>query len=267
MPESAWRPALSGSRLGRLLAARNRSILGFLGQVPFACWGVLRIAIRRFRRLRAAESAAAMAYYALFSLFPLLLFLVAMGSLFLRAEAAREQVLSLVTGLFPTAQDLVIQNIEQVLELRGTVGTIAAAGFLWSATGFFRSLFRNVNRAWPGGRSRSLVGGRLLGLIVVAGLAAFLILWLLSIGVLDLLSHLSLPYWDRVSSYTPLIHAMLSRVIPWLLTFLLFVVLYRWVPLTDVDWAAATWSGLVATIAWRVATAGFAWYVGSGLSR
>ena len=254
---------MQDSGIGSPLGPKTAAVLNLLAQLPATCWGVLRIAVHRFRRLRAAESAAGMAYYALFSLFPLLLFLVAMGSLFLRAEAARQQVLSLVTGLFPTAQDLVIRNIEQALESRGTVGTIAAAGFLWSATGFFRSLFRNVNRAWPGARSRSLVGGRLLGLIMVAGLAAFLILWLLCIGVLDLLSHLNLPYW----SYTPLIHAMLSRVIPWILTFVLFVVLYRWVPLTDVDWRAATWSALVATIAWRVATAGFAWYLSSGLSK
>ena len=190
-----------------------------------------------------------------------------MGSLFLRAEAARQQVLSLVTGVFPTAQQLVIQNIDQVLDSRGTVGTIAAIGFLWSATGFFRSLCRNVNRAWPRARSRSLVRGGLLALIMVAGLAAFLILWFLFLGVVDLLTHLDLPHWDRVSSYTPFIHAVLARVIPWLLTFALFLVLYRWVPQVDVHWRAAIWSALAATVAWRIATAGFAWYVSSGLSR
>jgi len=223
--------------------------------------------MRRFTRLRGAESAAGMAYYAMFSLFPLLLFLVAMGSLFLRAEEVRQQVLSFATGLIPTAQELVTQNIEQVLHLRGTVGTLAAIGFLWSATGFFMSLSRNVSRAWPRARSRSFIRGRLLALIMVVALAAFLLFWFLFLGLVGLLSHLNLPYWDRVANYRPIVHAVLSRVVPWVLSLLLFTVLYRWVPQIDVDWRAAVWSALAATIAWRIATVGFGWYLSSGLSK
>jgi len=255
------------NELWRLLSARIKALLHFLGRIVARCWAILRIAMHRFGELGAAEAAASMAYYAIFSLFPLLLFLVAVGSLVLRGDQARQQVLSFVTGIFPTAQELVTQNIEQVLSLRGPVGAIAAIGFLWSATGFFLVLCRNVNRAWPRARKRSVVQGRLLAIAMVASLGGFVVLWLISMGTLDLLARLDPPYWDRVAGLGPLIRAMFSRVLPWLLTYLLFLVLYRWVPRIDVPWSAAGLSALAASVAWRIATAGFAWYVSSGLSR
>lgn len=257
---------MQDSSLWRFAAAKTKALLDSLGQILAGCSGVLRIAAHRFADLRGGEAAASMAYYAMFSLFPLLLFLVAVGSLVLQAGEARRQVLSFVTGVFPTAHDLVSRNIQQVLDLRGTVGTIAAIGFLWSTTGFFGGLCRNINRAWPRARSRSMVQGRLLAVMMVAGLGAFLLLWLVFFGVLDLLARLDLPYWDRVVGYGPLVRAVLSRVIPWVLTSALFLVLYRWVPRTDVSWRAAGWSAVAAAVAWRIATAGFAWYVSSGLS-
>jgi membrane protein len=47
--------------------------------------------------------------------------------------------------------------------------------------------------------------------------------------------------------------------------FLLFLALYRWIPTANVRWRATLWSAIVTSIAWKVATAGFGWYLSSGL--
>lgn len=49
--------------------------------------------------------------------------------------------------------------------------------------------------------------------------------------------------------------------------FLLFTALYRWVPSVDVRWKANLGGALFASIAWKVATGGFNWYLRSGLGR
>ena len=79
-------------------------------------------------------------------------------------------------------------------------------------------------------------------------------------------SRLDLPFLGELWVYEPLARTMVSRVAPWVLTFSLCLVLYRWVPKAKVAWSAAIWSALAVTIAWRAVTAAFAWYVSSGAS-
>jgi membrane protein len=60
---------------------------------------------------------------------------------------------------------------------------------------------------------------------------------------------------------------ILSSLIPWVASFVLFLALYRWVPNTSVTWRAAFLGALLASIAWQIATEGFSWYLGSGFAR
>jgi membrane protein len=55
--------------------------------------------------------------------------------------------------------------------------------------------------------------------------------------------------------------------VPWMFAFLTFLGLYRWVPEAKVQWSAAFWGALVASIAWEVAKRGIVWYLSSGLAR
>jgi membrane protein len=45
--------------------------------------------------------------------------------------------------------------------------------------------------------------------------------------------------------------------------FLVFLMLYRWIPTLRVRWRSTFWAALIASLAWKVVTAGFGWYVGS----
>jgi membrane protein len=52
-----------------------------------------------------------------------------------------------------------------------------------------------------------------------------------------------------------------------MLSFGLFLALYRWVPNTTVPWRAALWGAGVAAPLWEMAKRGFVWYLSSGLAR
>ncbi len=228
--------------------------------------GVLRQAMTRFGDTRASQAAAGMAYYAFFSLFPLLLVLVSVGGFVLDRELVQERLLAYVSDTLPASQQLVKENVERVIELRGTIGLLGLIGLLWSASGFFNTLAHNVNRAWPDADERGFVERRLVAMGMVASLAVLLILSLVSTTLVELLPRFKVPLAGEVSFYEASLWKVTSIVIPLFIKFLLFLALYRWLPNTRVGWPAALVGAIVAALGWQVVTNIFGWYVGSGLS-
>lgn len=228
---------------------------------------ILRHAAQRFGEMRAGEAAASVAYWAFFSLFPLLLFLVAIGSFVLTSEQVYGQVVNFAGQIFPGSQDLIQQNIQQVLTLRGPVGLIGLVGLLWSASEAFDALSRHINRAWSTARPRAAWQYRLLGLGMIGALAGLLVLSLLSTAVANVLTGLQIPLGGSVSIYETVMWKILSSLVPAIFTFLMFLNLYRWVPHTKVKWSQAMWGALVATLAWQLAASVFAWFLRSGLAQ
>ncbi len=223
------------------------------------------LSLDRFSNCAASQAAAGMAYYALFSLFPLLVFLVALISLFLQAQEAERQVFEFVNQFVPISQELVIKNLGQVLALRGPISAVAALSLLWSASGFFAILGRNVNRAWPNARTPNFFQHRLLALAMVGVLALLLLLLVIWNAVLSVLSELAHPLMLTLPLLRPLVRILTTQVAPILVSFCLFLVLYQSVPRARVRWRDAFWGAAFATLAWRLATAALVWCVGSGL--
>ena len=225
---------------------------------------ILKNTLNTFSEARASQAAASLAYYAIFSLFPLLLALVSAASFFLDDEQVYQSVIQFVQNTLPTSLALIDNNLQQVLEARGTVGIISIITLLWSASGFFTSLAHNINLAWPQASRRNFLAQRLVGLGMIAGLSGLLIMSLILGWVASLIPFLNptnfsfpnLSLWGALSDLGSL-----------LTIFLLFLALYRWVPTKDVDRSATFWGALIASISWKLATEGFTWYLQSGLGR
>jgi membrane protein len=229
--------------------------------------GIIRDAIEGFTQARGSEAAASMAYYTLFSLFPLLLALVAAGSYLLDRQQVFQQVVDLVSNAFPISQNLIQENLRQVLKLRGAVGIIGLVVTIWSASGVFAILTRNINRAWTDAEPRGFLGSRLVALGMVGSLAVLLVISLLLSTSLNVLSQSQVQFVNLQSLYGTPIWTALSDVIPWLFIFFIFLALYRWVPNEEVPWKAAFSAALVVALAWEIAANAFAWYVSSGLAK
>ena len=228
---------------------------------------ILAIALRTFSEQHGAQAAAGMAFYALFAMFPLLLFLVALGTLFLRAEEAHQQVYQFVGSILPVSQELLIENLEQVLRNRGAFGAVAAISLLWSASGFFVILARNVSRAWSDARLRSFLEGRLLAFAIISGLASLLFVSFLADAVLRFIAAVQPALWPGSLVRRLLDFPLFSQLLSGLLAFFFLLVLYRQVPRVHVRWRDAGWAALFAALAWRLGSAAFVWYLRSGLAR
>jgi len=224
----------------------------------------LKTALGTFADTRASQAAASLAYYAFFSLFPLLLVLISGGSYFLNSQQVYQDVTQFVQEAIPVSTQLIDENLQQVLDVRGTVGIISLMTLLWSASGVFTNLAYSINLAWPGASRRNFLEKRLVGLGMIAGLSGLLILFLALEWLIDLV-----PFPDTSStSFSDLgLWRYFSNLGSWLTIFLLFLILYHWVPTADVRWNATLWGALIASIAWKLATSGFSWYLRSGLGR
>ena len=225
---------------------------------------IVREAFERFGETRATQAAAGIAYYTFFSLFPLLLLLISATSFVFQSGQASEQTIEFIQEAVPVSQQLLEQNIERVLALRGTVGLIGLVSLLWSASGAFTILSQNINRAWEGAETRNFLEKRLVGLGMIGGIFLLLLLSLASTTLVNVLPQLEFTL-DRLGLSSAHLWSLIVRFISWLFTFGMFLALYRWAPNTSVSWRAAAWGALLAGIGWELGKAAFAWYLRSGL--
>ena len=258
---------MNSRRVWAELARRARTVYDWANRLTGGSLGVLRDAVLSFGDARAAEAATSLAFYVFFSLFPLLLVLVSAGSFVLQSDRTQQHVLDLVTGAIPVSRALIKRDIQQVLNLRGTIGMVGLISLMWSASGAFTVLVNNINRAWSGAQPRSFLQNRLMALAIVGILAALLALSLFSTAALDVLARFSVPLWGNISIYETPLWTLLKNGVPWLVAFLVFLFLYRWVPSAEVRWSQAFWGGLVAALAWKIATDAFIWFLSSGFVR
>jgi membrane protein len=228
---------------------------------------VLEDAFQGFNAAHASHAAAGLAYYAMFSLFPLLLALVAVGSYFLKSEEAFRQVVDAVTRVVPVSEQLIESNIQQVLRRRGAISAAGLAGLLWGGTGVFSVLVHQINRAWEETEDRGFFETRLLALAMAGLLAALLLLSFLLSPLLNVLSRLEVPLWGGFALYDTFLWLLLINGLPLVLTFSIFVGLYRWAPKKKVPWRHALWGALFVTLTWEIAKRGLAWYISSDLVR
>ncbi|WP_322794274.1 YihY/virulence factor BrkB family protein [Bellilinea sp.] len=228
---------------------------------------IIRVTLKNFTLARGSEAAASLAYYALFSLFPLLLILISVAGFILKREDAYQAVLTLVFQALPNAEPLIERNLQVILSRRGTIGVIGLLGAFWSASGFFNTLVRNINHAWLNLKPRDVIRTRLLALGMIGMIILLLVLSLLSTAVFNLIRIFDQVFLNGDHLENTVIYPYLRVLIPAFFTFLMFLIIYRWIPNTKVRWRACMWGSLWTSVAWELAKFGFSAYLSSGLAQ
>ena len=221
---------------------------------------ILEHAIKSFTEKQAGQASAGLAYYSIFSIFPLLLVFIAAGSYFLDRQQVFNVVTQFVQQALPISRQLISENLQEVLKARGTAGLLSLLTLVWSASGMFTNLAFNINLAWSKAVRRNYLQNRLVGLWMVVGLIALIILSLVLSWITQRLPHMDLAH---ASPAYLLLLRVLSAFGSWLMIFLVFFTLYHWIPTMRVRWSSTIWGALLASLAWKLVTTGFSWYLGS----
>jgi membrane protein len=247
------------SRLHQIYTRLNRLSGGSLG--------IIRRAFQRFGKNRGPEAAASIAFFALFSLFPLVLFLIAGASfVFLDRPSVQQRLFTYLSQAVPISTSVIVKNIQQVLDKRNAFGLVAVVSLLWSSSGAFNLLTININRAWTESKARDPIHRRLIAISMVALLVVLLLLSLIATTVLNLLPKVNIPGLGEVDLFNTVPWKLFSNLLPFLIRLLAFWLIYRLVPTTAVNGLAALVGALVGALGWEVITAGFTFYLSSGLA-
>jgi membrane protein len=248
------------------IVERLRNFYSNLNALSGGRLSIFSDALNTFTNMRGSQAAAALAYYVFFSLFPLLLVFVAVGSLFL-VNNPLQYILDRITNVLPVSRSLIETNIQRVLQLRGTVGLIGLITLIWSASGGLAALVNNINLAWPEAERRGFVQQRLLAFAMILSLFLLLILSVVGPPVIDIFQQILAPLGLSGLIDNSLVLSILTNLFSWILSFLAFLGLNRYLPHTRVHWASAFWGAVLSATALKIATSVFTWYLSSGLNR
>jgi membrane protein len=228
---------------------------------------IWRQAFIRFNRVQGLEGAASIAYFTIFSIFPILLTLISVAGFLLSGQEAVDLVLELFSQVTPTAPEGFEETLRQIVQSRDISGIIGLLGLLIAASGVFTTLARNINRAWPEAPRHSLVRGQLIAFGMIASLVALMIFWVIWTTIIGFLTAQEFPTLERIIPFHQFVLTPLARLFPLIASFLLFLIIYHWLPNTKVRWSEALWGALVANAAWGLLTVGFSWFLKSGLAK
>jgi membrane protein len=204
----------------------------------------------------AGQRAAGVAYYAIISIFPLLLGLIAVFGFFLPSLNLQDQLLIFVGNNIPGATDILKDNIANVIKLRGVMSILSIVILFWSASALFSSISLAINRAWNVIRHRNFFIRKASELGMVFGTG---ILFLLSLGASSIITimHgvLNLPTTSLVMVYVS------TKLAAFLLIFLVFLLLYKFIPNTKTYWRGVWPGALLVALLFELARTLFIFYL------
>lgn len=224
---------------------------------------VFRLAGRTFAKERAPEAAASMAYFTFFSLFPLVLVIISFASFVLKSPFVQDLVYQFILDSIPVGPEIIVTNIDNVLAKRGAVGWLAIVGLIWSASSMFNIFALNIDRAWSEEKSHNFFERRLIGLIIIIGLSIMiLLLWgfraLLDVELINhLLEYFQVPIFDTT------LYALLAYIAPRLFRFIIFWIMYQWIPKAIVKPSEAFWGATFTLLFTELITVVMNWYTSS----
>ncbi|MBN9390430.1 MAG: YihY/virulence factor BrkB family protein [Chloroflexi bacterium] len=223
--------------------------------------------VKEFIKDDCLNLAAQISYYALFSIFPLILGVIIIFSFIYQDPVAKYNLLEQLSRIFPPGTvpitDIVNQTLNQSENLRPIFFIGFFLGLIWGGSGIFDSLTNALNKAWQiPGQSRTFFESLFIR-FVLFGL--FLVFIIGSLGVTVTFEFVRNFVYnnDQLRTYAgnDNLWNWWAIIIPWAITFVIFMVLYRIVPQRRVTFFDVWPGALLVTILIEILKIGFNFYV------
>ena len=218
--------------------------------------------IRDFVRKNCPAAAAALAYYTLFSLFPLSLLVISIAGFVVGPSIDKEELAAKIAAVIPISTDFLVETMQGVVEARAITGIVSLVGIVWASTAALATLRKGINTAWGIPVSRPFLRERLLefGLTLGAGLLLVALLFVTpTIGLfLEIAEYVIPKAQASVATWN-----MIAQVMNSAISFISFVVLYRFVPNTELRLRDIWRGALIASTVFEAVKWGFVFYIRS----
>jgi membrane protein len=226
----------------------------------------LRLAWRAFMRYQdhnGPDRAAAVAYYTLMSLLPMLIFLISIGVAAVGSfERAYRGSLFLISGVVVHLDQRTLDALRTFVERSLAFRLPALFLLAWTSRRIFASLFSALERIF-GVPGRSFAKGNLVafGMVLIAGVGLLItMVATMTIATAEgLVTRFIGP--ETGGALHQLVGNIVTLVVPIVITFSFFFLIYRVVPRRVVSTAHAARGAFIATVLWEAAKNGFAYYL------
>ena len=220
---------------------------------------ISRRAISGFLAHGALQYAGSMAYFGVLSIFQLLVLGVVVGSYLLGEAEARQFVVDQVASGSPLDPELIGGVIDAVTESRGSMTIIGFAFLAWSSLGVFSALSGGISRAFENAPPRPFLKDKLVGIILMGVTGALAVASLVIGLVTGVIQEVAADAMTRLPGGGAAIW-LIGLIVPILLIFVAFWIIYRVVPNRPVTWGEVLPGAVVAALLWTVLRFGFTYY-------
>ena len=218
-------------------------------------------AITDFLTKNCTHLAGAISFYTLFSIFPLFLAVISVLGFVLGTGAEDEQLAKAIAEVLPVSSDYVTQTIQGVVSARTITGIASVFGLLWTATAAFGAIRKGINAAWGIRKTRPFLKERMIDFGLVLGAGMMILAVFFSSPILGVMREITFIITPESEYFTNFIWDLMGGLLFPSLTFLTFLILYRYLPNTEVR-INDVWPGaLLASLAFFSVNLGFVWYV------
>jgi membrane protein len=220
---------------------------------------VLRQAVLGFLQHEALQNAGSMAYFSILSVFQLLVLGVVVATFFVGEGEARRFVVDQIRAGSPLDTNSISAVINAIIQSRGGISLFGLIFLIWSALGVFSAISKGVSKAFSAATPRPFWQDKLIGLLLMT------VTGLLGVAsvVIGIATGIVQSAAGEVVAGVPggyLALSLIGLLLPMLLIFVAFLVLYRVVPNRPVT-VREVWPGAVAaTLLWTVLRIGFTYY-------
>ncbi len=214
---------------------------------------VIALTIRLYVDDGCSTYAAAIAYYALFSIVPLSLITLSVFGLVIDQDRIAQWVFDQIPLKETTG---VRENVDEIIQRARDVSP-ASIGFgvvflLWSSSGIFGAVRKGLNAATHLRKGRPYWHGKLIDFALIPALG---ILIVLSVGM-TAVARLFLERIDEIGPFNINTNETLriaGYILPAIVSFSMFLLLYKYVPTVRPPWREALAGALFATVLFETA--------------
>jgi len=207
--------------------------------------------------------ASGLTFSLLLAAIPFLALLLAVAGLILapQIEAPRSAVLEWVGSLLPVSQRVeqeILAQLVDVVEFSRSLGLISAILFVWFSTRLFGALRTVLDSVFDLREGPGILKSKLLDvkLVVIAA-----ILLTANVGITTTFLTVSRDWIERLPLTNGLPAQLLGYATAFAAIFLMFLLIYKFVPTTGLRWRTAAMAALVASIGFELVKAALGWYL------
>jgi membrane protein len=213
--------------------------------------GILVSAAKEALKPDTAITAAATAYFALFSLFPITLLSISIASFSIGPPMDRQLIIQRLEFIAPALGQLLGQNIDEIIEARGPVTSVALVGLIWSASTVFYTFTHTLNEIWGVKKRRAVWKRRGLAILFVLTFVGPTLFLASFVG--SMLAHLRSLLPNSIIS----MGGGAGLILAILLDVALFMVLYMMLPHGASTWREILPGAIGAGFLWELAKKAF----------